>query len=214
MSGTAKLGYVRISTDKQDINAQKLELLKYVTPDNLYDDIISGKTNAKSRSGFSQVYSRIKRGEVSELYIFEMSRLGRNARESIQLFIEIEQLGCKIISLSPNETWTKVTEIEGIRNIFVSMFAWFGDIERHSISERTKLGLQNAKAKGKHLGRPFRNPDRAKYEKIKTENPKLKPAQIAMIMQIPTATFYRYLKKWQEEDRIKRNNELITDVKY
>lgn len=214
MSGTAKLGYVRISTDKQDINAQKLELLKYVTPDNLYDDVISGKTNAKNRKGFRQIYNRILKGEVSELYIFEMSRLGRDSRESIQLFIEIEQLGVKIISLSPNEAWTKVTEIPGIRNVFVSMFAWFGDIERKSISERTKLGLQNAKAKGKHLGRPFKNPDRAKYEKIKTENPKLKAAQIAMIMQIPTATFYRYLRKWENEDRIKRNNELITDVQY
>ena len=214
MSGNTKIGYVRVSTDKQDVKSQKLELLKYVAPENIYEDIISGKSNAKSRSGFSQIYSKIKRGEVSELYIFEMSRLGRDARESIQLFIEIEQLGCKIISLSPNETWTKVTEIPGIRNVFVAMFAWFGDIERKSISERTKLGLQNAKAKGKHLGRPFRNPDRVKYEKIKAENPKLKPAQIAMIMQIPTSTMYRYLRKWENEDRIKRNNELITDVRY
>ena len=214
MSGNTKIGYVRVSTDKQDVKSQKLELLKYVAPENIYEDIISGKSNAKSRSGFSQIYSKIKKGEVSELYIFEMSRLGRDARESIQLFIEIEQLGCKIISLSPNETWTKVTEIPGIRNVFVAMFAWFGDIERKSISERTKLGLQNAKAKGKHLGRPFRNPDRVKYEKIKAENPKLKPAQIAMIMQIPTSTMYRYLRKWENEDRIKRNNELITDVRY
>lgn len=207
MVEVVKLGYVRVSTDKQDIKSQKLEISKYVLPENIYDDVISGKTNAKNRSGFSQVYSRIKRGEVSELYIFEMSRLGRDARESLQLFIEIEQLGVKIISLSPNEAWTRVTEIPGIRNIFVAMFAWFGDIERKSISERTKLGLQRAREQNKHLGRPFKNPDRTKYEKIKRENPKLKPAQIAMVMQIPTATFYRYLKKWKDEDRIKENKQ-------
>lgn len=209
MVEVVKLGYVRVSTDKQDIKSQKLEISKYVLPENIYDDVISGKTNAKNRSGFSQVYSRIKRGEVSELYIFEMSRLGRDARESLQLFIEIEQLGVKIISLSPNEAWTRVTEIPGIRNIFVAMFAWFGDIERKSISERTKLGLQRAREQNKHLGRPFKNPDRTKYEKIKRENPKLKPAQIAMVMQIPTATFYRYLKKWKDEDRIKENKQLV-----
>ena len=206
-----KLGYVRVSTDKQDIKSQKLELLKIVSPENLYEDTISGKSNAKTRSGFKQVYDRIKNGEVSELYIFEMSRLGRNSRESIQLFIEIEQLGVKIISLSPNETWTKVTDIPGIRNIFVSMFAWFGDIERASISERTKIGLQNARAQGKHLGRPFKTPDRAKYEKMKKENPKLKPAQIAMLLQIPQSTFYRYWKTWAEEDRINKNKELMQD---
>lgn len=205
-----KLGYCRISTDRQDVKSQKLELLKYVAPENLYEDIgVSGTVSAKKRKGFKKVYDRIQKGEVSELYIFEMSRLGRTSSESIQLFIEIEQLGCKIISLSPNESWTKITNIDGIRNIFVSMFAWFGDIERKSISERTKLGLQNARAQGKHLGRPYREPNRAKYEKIKNDNPKLKPAQIAMIMQIPTTTFYRYLDKWDEEDRIENNKKLI-----
>jgi Site-specific recombinases, DNA invertase Pin homologs len=205
-----KLGYARVSTEKQDINNQKNELLKSgIAPENLYDDIgVSGTVPAKKRKGFKKVFDRIQRREVEELYIFELSRLGRTSGESIQLFIEIEQLGCKIISLSPNETWTKITDIPGIRNIFSSMFAWFADIERNSISERTKLGLQRARDEGKHLGRPYKEPSRKAYDKIKAENPKLKPAQIARLLQIPKTSLYRYLQKWEEEDRIKENKDL------
>jgi DNA invertase Pin-like site-specific DNA recombinase len=206
MGKKIKLGYARVSTDKQDIDGQRLELLKYVSPENLYfDQNVSGTVPAKKRKGFKKVYDRILNGEVEELYVFELSRLGRTSSESIQLFIEVEQLGCKIVSMSPNEAWTKITDVPGIRNIFVSMFAWFGDIERKSISERTKLGLQNARAKGKHLGRPFKEPDRAKYDKIKADHLNLKPAQIARLMQIPTTTLYRYIEKWEDEDRIKEN---------
>lgn len=208
-----KLGYVRVSTDKQDIQNQKLELLKYVAPENLYEDVgVSGTVSPKKRNGFKKVYEKIMKGEVSELYVFEISRIGRTSSEAITMFIEIEGVGCKIISLSPNEAWTKITEIEGIRNIFVSIFAWFADIERKNNSERTKLGLQRAKEEGKHLGRPFKNVDRKKYEKLKADNPKLKPAQIAMLMQIPTSTMYRYLDQWNEEDRIENNKKLVEGI--
>jgi len=209
-----KLGYARVSTEKQDITNQKLELLKAgIAPENIYDDIgVSGTTPAKKRKGFKKIYDRIITGEIDELYIFELSRLGRTSSESIQLFIEIEQKGCKIISLSPNETWTKITDIPGIRNIFSSMFAWFADIERASISERTKLGLQRAKEAGTHIGRPYKEPSRKQYDKIKSENPKLKPAQIALLMQVPKSSIYRYLEKWDEEDRIKENQKLQEDI--
>jgi Site-specific recombinases, DNA invertase Pin homologs len=207
--GKEKLGYVRVSTDKQDVKNQKLELLKFVPPENLYEDSgVSGTVPAKKRKEFKKVYGRIQNGEVSELYVFELSRLGRTSTETIQLILEIEQLGCHIISLSPNETWTKMVDSSGLRNIFISMFAWFADLERASISERTKLGLKRAREEGKHLGRPFINLKKEQYEKVKNSNPKLKTAQIARLMQVPTTTLYRYVSKWEEEDRIKENKEL------
>jgi len=88
------------------------------------------------------------------------------------------------------------------------MFAWFADLERRSISERTKLGLQRARNEGKHLGRPFKELSRKQYEKLKAENPKLKTAQLARLMQVPQTTLYRYVEKWEEEDRIKENKDL------
>lgn len=208
-----KLGYARVSTEKQDITNQKKALLcAGIAPEDLYDDIgVSGTVPAKKRKGFKKVYDRIQAGEVDELYIFELSRLGRTSGESIQLFIEIEQKGCKIISLSPNETWTKITDIPGIRNIFTAMFAWFADIERESISERTKLGLRRARAEGKTLGRPTRKIDRKTYYSMKKDG--LSTAHIARIMNIPQATLYRWAAKWEEQDRVRENRKIAKSNK-
>lgn len=106
----------------------------------------------------------IQNGEVDRLYVFELSRIGRSSAETLQLFIDIELKGVQIISLSPNEAWTKLVDenMKGIRNIFVSMFAWFADIEKKSLSERTKLGQERARKEGKKIGRPESEPDKKK----------------------------------------------------
>jgi DNA invertase Pin-like site-specific DNA recombinase len=38
--------------------------------------------------------------------------------------------------------------------VMITMFGLFAEIERDLLSERTKMGLANARAKGKKLGRP------------------------------------------------------------
>lgn len=199
------LGYARTSKEEQVINNQLIELKSIgVAPENIfYDEGVSGLTPAKKRKGFKKVYDQIIKGEVDKLYIFELSRLGRTSAESLSLFIEIESYGTKIISMSPNESWTTITDIPGIRNIFSALFTWFAELERNSLSERTKLGLKRARAEGKHIGRPFNEPDKKTYLKFKAQG--LKDAQIARVMQVPTTTLYRWVTTWEDQDRIKRN---------
>ncbi|WP_440944971.1 recombinase family protein [Methanosarcina sp. T3] len=204
------LGYARTSTSKQDIDNQILALKEAgVLPENIfYDKGVSGLTLAKNRKAFKKVYEMIQNGEVNRLYVFELSRIGRSSAETLQLFIDIELKGVQIISLSPNEAWTQLVDenMKGIRNIFVSMFAWFADIEKKSLSERTKLGQERARKEGKKIGRPENEPDKKEYNKLKGSG--LKPAQIARVMQIPHSTLYKWIGKWEEEERINRNQEL------
>jgi DNA invertase Pin-like site-specific DNA recombinase len=202
-----KLGYARVSTDEQDTDNQVKELVKEGIPlGNIYkDDGISGKVDPKKRPEFKKVYNRILKGEVEELYVFEISRLGRTSVDSIPMFIEIEKLGTKVKLVSPNERWLTDFNEPGMRTFLVSMLAWFAELERKNISERTKLGLKKAKADGKKLGRGFKEPNREKFEKCKRENPGLKTAQIARLMSIPQATLYRWVERWDEQDRAKQN---------
>jgi DNA invertase Pin-like site-specific DNA recombinase len=204
-----KFGYCRVSTDEQTVENQIVELKKNgIAPAEIYpDEGVSGTVSPLKRKGFKQVYDAIMRGEVSELYVFEISRLGRNMNESLQIFLEIEQHGTKIISLSPNESWTK-TQSNSERILLASMFAWFADMERKAISERSKLAIRRARDAGKHIGRPFNETlmkDSGKREYSKLKGKGLKTAQIARIMQIPQATLYRYVEKWDDEERIRRN---------
>lgn len=203
------LGYARTSTSKQEIKNQIIALKQVgIKPENIYyDDGVSGSTDAKNRKQFKKVYEMIQTGEVSQLFVYELSRIGRSSGDTIKLFIEIEQYGTQIVSLSPNESWTKISDnnLKGIRNIFISMFAWFAEIEKKCLSERTKLGQERARKEGKTIGRPQKEPNRAQYQKLKGRG--LKDAQIALLMQVPTSTLYRWIERWEEEERVKRNRE-------
>lgn len=204
------IGYARTSTSKQEIDNQIIALKDVgVLPENIYfDDGISGSTNAKNRKGFKKVFEMIQNREVEVLYVFELSRIGRSSGDTIKLFIEIEQFGTRIMSLSPNEAWTKISDehMKGIRNIFISMFAWFAEIEKKCLSERTKLGQDRARRQGKIIGRPEKEPDKKEYSKYYNQG--LKPAQIARVMQVPTSTLYRWIDRWEEEERVKKNKEV------
>jgi len=201
------LGYARTSRDEQNISNQLRKLRELgLEPSNIYgDEGVSSLTPAKKRNGFKHIFERVQNGEVDKLYIFEISRLGRTSIESLQLFIEIESYGTVIISLSNNETWTKITDIPGIRNIFSALFSWFAELERNSLVERTKLGIERAREEGKVIGRPERQPDKKEYLKWKTQG--LKTAQIARVMQIPASTLYRWVERWDDEERVKKNRE-------
>lgn len=203
------IGYARVSTSKQEIENQ-IKALKEagVLPENIYcDNSTSGTTLAKNRKSFKKVLEMIEAGEVDKLYVFELSRIGRSSSETLRLFIDIELKGTQIISLSPNESWTQLVDeqMKGIRNVFVSMFTWFAEIERQSLSERTKLGQERARKEGKKIGRPDKEPDKKEYYKFLNQG--LKPAQIARVMQIPPSTLYSWIEKWEDEERIKKNTE-------
>jgi DNA invertase Pin-like site-specific DNA recombinase len=201
------LGYARTSTSKQEIDNQIIALKDAgVPPENIYcDGGVSGTVKATNRKAFKKIYDMIEAGEVDKLYVYELSRLGRTSSDTLKLFIEIEQKGTNILSLSPNEYWTQITEVPGIRNIFTAMFTWFYDIEKKCISERTKLGQDRARREGKIIGRPEKEPDRKEFNKLKNRG--LKPAQIARVMQVPTSTLYRWVERWGEEERVQRNKD-------
>lgn len=204
------LGYARTSTLKQEIDNQIIALKKAgVQSENIfYDEGVSGITPAKKRKSFKKIYSLIMEGDISRLYVFELSRIGRTPAETLQLFIDIESQGVQVISLSPNESWTQLVDenMKGIRNIFVSMFVWFAEIEKNSLSERTKLGQERARSEGKTIGRPSCEPNKRVYAQYKSQG--LKNAQIARMMQVPTSTMYKWVQIWEYEDRRKRVEEL------
>lgn len=202
------LGYARTSTSKQEIDNQIIALKDAgIPPENIYyDGGVSGTVKATNRKAFKKIYDMIEAGEVDKLYVYELSRLGRTSSDTLKLFIEIEQKGTNILSLSPNEYWTQITDVTGIRNIFTAMFTWFYDIEKKCISERTKLGQDRARREGKIIGRPEKEPDRKEFNKLKNRG--LKPAQIARVMQVPTSTLYRWVERWGEEERVQRNKDV------
>jgi len=148
------IGYIRVSTNKQDYNNQRLEIHEYARKHNInIDDFlaieISSRKDTKQRR-IDELLTKLKAGDT--LIVSELSRLGRSVGQVITIVDELIKNKVRLIAIKEN------IDINGKPNmqtkVMVTMFSLFADIERDLISDRTKQGLMAAREKGKLLGRP------------------------------------------------------------
>ena len=150
----ATWGYVRVSTDNQTNENQKLAILQYANEkrlkiDHWIDTKTSSRKSAKERR-IDELVSQVREGDV--LVVAELSRLGRSVVQIAMLVDELIRKKVKVICLKENITLNGKADIQ--TKVMITMFSLFAEIERDLISERTKEGLRRARAEGKLLGRP------------------------------------------------------------
>ena len=147
-------GYVRVSTDHQTTENQKLAILQYANEKRLtigkwIDTKTSSRKSTKERR-IDELVAQLQEGDV--LIVAELSRLGRSVGQIAILVDELLKKKVKVICLKENLTLNGRTDIQ--TKVMITMFSLFAEIERDLISERTKEGLVRARAEGKLLGRP------------------------------------------------------------
>ncbi len=148
------LGYLRVSTAKQDVQNQKLEILTYANTnkmtveDFLTVEMSSRKTMKERR--IDELLEKLDTGDT--LIVSELSRLGRSLGEIIQIVDALVKKHVRFIAVKQNMVINGRNDIQ--TKVMITMFGLFAEIERDLLSERTKMGLANARAKGKKLGRP------------------------------------------------------------
>ena len=154
--------YLRVSTRKQDEEAQKLQVSKYAETHRIevldwyVDHAVSGdKTPPMEREGFRDMFETLEGlqsdGESpGHVLVFALSRIGRNFWEMLDIIRKLEAMS-PIISTSPREQFLQVEE-RSLRNLFIGILAWAAENEVKDASDRTLMGLQLAKEKGRHSG--------------------------------------------------------------
>lgn len=148
------LGYIRISSDKQYIDNQKHALLEWAQQNKIIiDEFIEVEASTKKSEADRKINEVIRKlSDGDELVTTELSRLGRNMLDVLNLINELEAQNIAITFIKQPELST------GNRNpqskLIRAIFGYFAEAERDFISQRTKQGLEAAKAKGKKLGRP------------------------------------------------------------
>jgi len=139
------VGYARVSTDEQKLDLQ-LSALKVAGCHRIYKD--HGRSGSSfDREGLESALKSLKPGGT--LVVWRLDRLGRSLSGLVQL---IDQLGKRQVhfrSVMENID----TSSPGGRLMFHLMAA-LAEFERALISERTRAGLNEAKAQGKLIGRP------------------------------------------------------------
>ena len=146
------IAYSRISTDQQDLEKQKHLLLEYAQKqgwliDEFIEVSISSRKNTKQRK-IDELLEKLQPGDV--LLVAELSRLGRNMLETLNIINTLSETGIKIVFVRQPELSTTTTHTK----LLLAIYSYFAESEREYISIRTKQGLAAAKAQGKQLGRP------------------------------------------------------------
>ena len=146
------IGYIRVSSDKQDLQKQEHLLLRYAQQQDLqvseFINIeISSRKGMKERR-IDELLDRLNEGDV--LLVAELSRLGRNMFEVINIINQLSENGVEVIFVRQPELST----VGPHRKLLLAIYSYFAEAEREFISMRTKQGLAAARASGKKLGRP------------------------------------------------------------
>jgi DNA invertase Pin-like site-specific DNA recombinase len=140
-----KIGYARVSTGEQNLCLQR-DALEAAGCEVIYqDEGISGVT--KERDGLTQTLSSLGDGDV--LVVWKLDRLGRSLGFLCELVERMGKQGIGFQSLTDGID----TATSGGKLVFHIMGA-LAEFERDLIRERTKAGMNAAKKRGKHLGRP------------------------------------------------------------
>lgn len=148
------IGYIRVSTDTQNLNNQKHKILEYAQSHKLMIDEfvemeISSKSDIKKRK-IEEIFEKLQKDDI--LICTELSRLGRNMLEILNLIERFNAVGIKLIFVNQPELSTNQNNALG--SLLLAIYGYFAQTKREIISERTKQGLAAAKAQGKQLGRP------------------------------------------------------------
>lgn len=140
----AKIGYQRVSTDEQCLDRQE-DAFAALGVEKVFSDKASGKT--ADRPGLRAMLDFVRQGDV--LYIESISRLGRNVRDLLDIVATLETKGVQLVSAKEQlDTSTPMGRC------LLQIMAAMAEMERASLLERQREGIQAAKRRGKHLGRP------------------------------------------------------------
>lgn len=188
-------GYARCSTNenKQDIDRQKRELINQgVTEENIYWEYESG---AKAdRIQFNRLLEIVSTGDV--IISTEVSRITRSTKQLCEI-IEFAK-NKKIKLVLGNFVVDCINQLDPMTEGMLKMMGVFAELERNIISERVKSGIQNAKSKGKILGRPALTENEIPaiffkhYPKYK--NGEINKAEFSRVCKLSYPTIYKYLK--------------------
>ncbi|PHR54158.1 MAG: resolvase [Arcobacter sp.] len=158
--------YLRISTVDQDIEKNKVDILKLANEKQLgnvefIEEKISGTISWKKRKIYS-IINDAKNGDI--IIVSELSRLGRSMLEIMEILSIVSEKKLSLYSVKGD--WQLDDSMQS--KIIAMVFAMASEIERELISSRTKEALRAKKAQGVKLGRPI-GTGKSKLDKFKPE---------------------------------------------
>ena len=150
------IGYGRISTKDQNISLQE-DALKAADCERFYFDVASGSKS--SRPELDKLKEQLRAGDT--LVVWRLDRLGRSVKDLVAWVNWLDGEGVGFKSLQENIDTTTPTG-----KLIFHVFASIAEFERNLIQERTRAGLEAARARGRVGGRK-KSLNEAKHKALK-----------------------------------------------
>lgn len=180
------IGYARVSTADQELDLQ-LDELEKAGCERIFSDKVSG--SKADRPGLADCMECLESGDT--LVVWRLDRLGRSMPQLVTLVEELRSRKVHFKSLCDGFLDTTTASGELVFHIFAAL----AQFERTLIQERTRAGLEAARARGKKGGRRPISPKNPKVRMAKAlhQDKSMSIPEICSTLQISKATFYRYL---------------------
>jgi DNA invertase Pin-like site-specific DNA recombinase len=181
-----RIGYARVSTQEQNLDLQR-DALKKAGCEKIIVDKASGKS--ETRAGLEKLREMVRKDDV--IVVWRLDRLGRSLRHLIDVMTELEKEGIGFRSLQE-----EINTTTSGRKLVFHIFAALAEFERNLIKERTRAGLQAARPRGRHGGRPKRlNPQQRALavDLFRQKNHSI--GEICSTLGITKPTLYAYVRE-------------------
>lgn len=186
------IAYARVSKEQQEL-ARQLDALKK----HGYDQLITEKYTGtkKDRAGLTQLLETVRTGDT--VVVESISRLGRNTLDILTIIDGFTKNGINFVSLKENIDSSTPTG-----TAMLGMIAVIAQLERDLIAQRTKEGLEAARARGKQLGRPTTDNSKVKTALKMYDSGEFSIKEIVKQVGISQGKLYKEINKRKERERI------------
>ena len=192
--------YYRVSTDRQDLESQKIAVegwldslggdRKPITVKVYQDEGLSGKT--LNRPGFQSMLTDARSGKLDTIICYRLDRFSRHATTAIRLLLDLDEAGVAFISVT--QPVLNLGHENPFRRTMLAAFAEIAEIERETIVARVRAGLEAARKRGVKLGAPSKKShvliDQA--QSLKNEGKTIR--EIASHLELSVGTVHSMLK--------------------
>ena len=178
-------GYARVSTQDQHLDLQIDALNKYRV-ERIFQEKMTG--SKKDRPQLEEMLKYVRPGDT--IVVWKLDRIGRSMRHLMELVDHFKANDIHFVSLHENiDTSTPTGKL--MFNIMASL----AEFERDMIAERTRSGLESARARGRKGGRPSKASNKVKMALKMYDSKDYSLPQITEATGVSKTSLYRYIRE-------------------
>lgn len=185
-----KVGYIRVSTQEQNIARQEL-IMEQLGVDRIYIDKMSGKS--ADRPKLKEMLAYVREGDT--VIVESISRFARNTRDLLELIDILSEKGVEFISKKESIDTTTPSG-----KFMLTVFAAVAELERGYILDRQREGIAIAKKQGKYKGRPPAHIDSKLWDELynKWQNHEITAVEFMKKAGLKKSAFYERVKQYKQ----------------